>query len=134
MPREPRQKLVKGPKQTADSGNVLYAPKEVKGESAPQQSGKKTPIRVKDEASNSRDKQGVTESVVKSESAPLKGDDDRTDGSGRKRTERETDRERKIRNKDRPAIQIYRPGAKRVITSKLNVGFNFAVDYLNRIF
>jgi len=113
--------VIRGPKQTADSSNALSAPKEVKGESAPQPSGKKTPVRVKDEASNSRGKQEEIETVVKSESAPQKGDEERTDGGGRKRTEKESDRERKIRNKDRPAIQIYRPGAKRVITSKLSV-------------
>ena len=122
MLREPRQKVIRGPKQTADSSNALSAPKEVKGESAPQPSRKRTPVRVKDEASNSRGKQEEVETVVKSESsAPQKGDEERTDGGGRKRTEKESDRERKIRNKDRPAIQIYRPGAKRVITSKLSV-------------
>lgn len=37
----------------------------------------------------------------------------------RRRTENEsTDKEKKIRNKDRPAIQIYRPGAKRMNTQK----------------
>ena len=40
-------------------------------------------------------------------------------GSTRKRNDNDsTDKERKIRNKDRPAIQIYRPGAKRVTVSK----------------
>lgn len=40
-------------------------------------------------------------------------------GSSRKKHDNDsTDKERKIRNKDRPAIQIYRPGAKRVTVPK----------------
>jgi len=34
----------------------------------------------------------------------------------------EKDKERKIRNKDRPAIQIYRPGSKRLTTQKQEPG------------
>ncbi|EFX71899.1 hypothetical protein DAPPUDRAFT_216440 [Daphnia pulex] len=40
-------------------------------------------------------------------------------GSSRKKHDNDSaDKERKIRNKDRPAIQIYRPGAKRVTVPK----------------
>ncbi len=41
------------------------------------------------------------------------------DKGARKRTENDSaEKERKIRNKDRPAIQIYRPGAKRMTGQK----------------
>lgn len=44
---------------------------------------------------------------------------DEEKGSTRKKNDNDsTDKERKIRNKDRPAIQIYRPGAKRVTVPK----------------
>merc|ERR1712071_612661 len=36
--------------------------------------------------------------------------------------ETEKDKERKIRNKDRPAIQIYRPGSKRLTAQKQENG------------
>lgn len=45
--------------------------------------------------------------------------DFKTDDS--KKTETDGDKERKIRNKDRPAIQIYRPGAKRLSAQKEKV-------------
>ena len=46
-----------------------------------------------------------------------------TERPSKKQSDRETDKEKKekIRNKDRPTIQIYRPGTKRLITTKTSV-------------
>jgi len=46
-----------------------------------------------------------------------------TERSSKRQTDRESEKEKKekIRNKDRPTIQIYRPGAKRIITTKSSV-------------
>lgn len=52
----------------------------------------------------------------------------------RRRTENETaDKDKKIRNKDRPAIQIYRPGAKRMAAPK-SVSHDFNFDFATRIY
>ena len=46
-----------------------------------------------------------------------------TERPSKRQSERESEKEKKekIRNKDRPTIQIYRPGAKRLITTKSSV-------------
>ena len=46
-----------------------------------------------------------------------------TERSSKRQSDRESEKEKKekIRNKDRPTIQIYRPGAKRIITTKSSV-------------
>ena len=54
----------------------------------------------------------------------------KTDGEKKETTrESEADKERKLRNKDRPAMQIYRPGAKRIVGGKQvripNMDYNF---------
>ena len=51
-------------------------------------------------------------------SADVNTDDAKHDS---KKSETDGEKERKIRNKDRPAIQIYRPGAKRLSTAKVKV-------------
>lgn len=54
--------------------------------------------------------------------------------SSRRRTDNETtDKDKKIRNKDRPAIQIYRPGAKRMTAPK-SVSQDSNFDEATRIY
>ena len=82
----------------ADSGDKH----EVKQETQQFPHPKKSVSSKEDTTSNSENPTGVILSKPEEE----KG--------ARKRTENDTaEKDRKIRNKDRPAIQIYRPGAKR---------------------
>nr|CAG4641618.1 EOG090X04G9 [Eurycercus lamellatus] len=102
-PRENRSKGAKGPiepKRPNEGADKV----EVKDtEAGSSQATKKATVH-KDESP--KGERNIVEPVQKSEEERAT--------TGKKRNEKETDRERKIRNKDRPAIQIYRPGAKRL--------------------
>lgn len=126
LAREPRPKPNKGPKPDTESGEASAA-KSAQDEASPSQHAvKRAPAKVKDEpatdSKNSPEDRNASEGkkwmVELQGSEPLKAEGERTTASERRRSEKDGDKERKIRNKDRPAIQIYRPGAKRLSAQK----------------